>query len=76
MKATEQVSLWDHVRYLNEAQLQKENCIGPFKHDPEKLTHRYFNCRNYNKCLSHAAANLWDYFTCYGCIHTNGKRIK
>lgn len=76
MKAMEQVSLWDRARSDLEAKLQKGNRIGPFRHSPKLMTYRYFDCRNYNQCLSHAAKNLWKYFTCEGCLHTDGKRIK
>jgi hypothetical protein len=76
MTANEQASLWDVVRQAREHKIQKRNHIGPFKFVVADTTHRFFDCANYNCCLSHAAKHLWKNFTCYGCLKTAGKRIK
>lgn len=68
-----QVSLASKVLGDQARAIDRLNGVGPYKADALKDGHeegvvlRVFGCPAYDACLSYAARNAWDYFTCAGC---------
>lgn len=42
------------------------NGIGPYKTEDTEVS-KHINCNNYDACVSFAAREKWDAFTCVGC---------
>ena len=76
MKAAEQETIWDHYRKHREREIEKANNLGPFSFGIRSTVYRYFDCPNYDACLSYAAFKMWNNFTCLGCRRTKGLKIK
>ena len=76
VKTSEQVSLWDFHREVEESEVNYRNSLGPFAAAEEQEIVRYFDCTNYAKCLNFASGSLWHSFSCEGCRKSKGLTIR
>ena len=76
LKATEQRVLWEYYRARDSRLTDIRNKMGPYrKLSADDEIARYFDCSNYDTCLSHAANTRWATFTCEGCRKTQGLKV-
>ena len=75
-KTNNQVSLWDYCRSFIEGVREKDNQVGPYKLNSDSLVERYFDCKNYDQCLSFASGKNWISFSCRGCRKTASCKVK
>ena len=75
-KTNNQTSLWDYCRSRVELDRELVNGFGPYKVPAEGTIERYFDCVNYDECLSFASGKNWSTFSCRGCRKVVNCKIK
>jgi hypothetical protein len=75
--AVTQRELWEFHAKLICVSNDTANRLGPFKVlSAEQTYYRYLDCENYAACLNHAARNMWNSFSCFGCRKTDGMAVE
>lgn len=76
MASNEQRGLWEVIHGDNNEERDRDNALGPYELSEGKPIPRHLNCVNYDSCLSYAAKNRWDSFSCLGCRFTKNGKFK
>lgn len=71
-----QRGLWELIHGDNNDARDRENELGPYELAEGVPIPRHLNCINYDSCLSYAAKNRWDSFSCRGCRFTQRGNFK
>ena len=72
--AGKQRGLWEEIHGRNNRERDRNNMLGPYEISEDEPVPRKLDCINYDSCLSYAAKNKWQSFSCSGCRYTkNGK---
>ena len=71
-----QRGLWEVIHGENNSDRDKDNMLGPYEISDGEPVPRHLNCINYDSCLSYAAKNRWDSFSCRGCRYTKDGSFK
>lgn len=72
--ANQQMSLWDFYHEMEENRRVANNALGPFTAGKDEDISRYFDCNNYDACLTKASNELWQSFSCHGCRKLESRR--
>ncbi len=71
-----QRGLWELLHGENNKERDLGNKLGPYEITENDPIPRKLDCKNYDSCLSYAAKNRWQSFSCYGCRFTEGGKFK
>ena len=75
-KVNNQRGLWEFLHGEDNSERDRNNMLGPYEITENEPIPRHLNCVNYDSCLSYAAKNRWQSFSCLGCRVTIGGRFK
>jgi len=74
--SSKQRGLWELIHGDDNSERDRRNMLGPYEITDNEPIPRHLNCANYDSCLSYAAKNRWQSFSCKGCRVTSCGKFK